>query len=656
MNLFLKVATYIDTCFARGTFWLSGILFFGVLIFWGWQYSSQILLYNAVAGQGPLDFLAYHSNSELKDLWITPGIVPHLDKSFIIKFYSIMTNWSDINGEQILTVLTFFEPVTYAFAVIYFLKTIFPKAPSMAIFIITLLLVASPIQSPNLARWSSPVYIGLYYVYCDIFRVIGITLLLRQKFILSGFALGFGFMLHPTMGAFAIIFCYGSQLIQIKNCNIKKYLFSILVCGSICLYWIIAQNLILADTEQYLSNQDWVNITKMGSYHFYPLEIGVFTDMGNRYVWPFLSLMLLFIHFLISHKEDLGTFKFKALSTGQLILFLVCSFGVIISIFSNEPGLIKLALHRSSDILIFIASAFVIKGLLDNFLLRQAFIIRLLSLGMLFISYLTGSGIPISLAFIYLVMMNVNQIEKFVKEHIGQRFALSVRMTLSVVALFVLCRYFWLNMPSYSDYFWTILAMLCVVLLIAILGLFRQSIKSIQMLSIQVFLVVVCLSSIWFSQNQPVPDSSLARSKSFKEVQIWAREKTETDSLFFIDPSLSYGWVGFSERATFGNIRDWLIWSVTYSQNAKAFEEGNKRLNFFGLNLSDYIGFKVPINGYAKMSNDIANIYYGFDNQELIYMQQVFGINFLVIEKRHQKQNYLFEPVFENTHFVVYKT
>lgn len=656
MNRFLNFILYIDTHFTRGVFWLSGILFFGVLIYWGWQYSSQILLYNAVAGQGPLDFLAYHSNSELKDLWTTPGIVPHLDKSFIIKLYSIITNWSSINGEQILKVLTFFEPVTYAFAVIYFLKTIFPKAPSVAIFIITLLLVASPIQSPNLARWSSPVYIGLYYVYCDTFRIIGITLLLRQKFILSGFVLGFGFMLHPIMGAFGIIFCYGSQLIQFKNCNIKKYLFSILVCGLICLYWIISQNLILADSEPFLSNQDWVNITKMGSYHFYPLEIGVFTDMGNRYVLPFLSLMLLFIHFLINHKEKLGAFKFKVLSSGQLILFLVCSSGVIISIFFNEPGLIKLALHRSSDILIFIASAFVIKGFLDNILLRQAFIIRFLSLGMLLISYLTGSGIPISLAFLYLAMMNVIHIEKFVKDRIGQQFVLPLRMTLSVMALFVLCLYFGLNMPSYSDYFWTILAVLCVVLLITILGFVRKPIKSMQRLSIQLFLVVVCLSSIWFSQNQPVPDSSLARSKSFKEVQIWAREKTETNSLFLIDPSLTYGWVGFSERATFGNIRDWLIWSVAYSQNAKAFEEGNKRLNFFGLNLSDYIGFKVPINGYAKMSNDVANIYYGFKNRELIYMQRVFGINFFVIEKQYQKQNYSFEPVFENKHFVVYKT
>jgi hypothetical protein len=68
--------------------------------------------------------------------------------------------------------------------------------------------------------------------------------------------------------------------------------------------------------------------------------------------------------------------------------------------------------------------------------------------------------------------------------------------------------------------------------------------------------------------------------------QVWAKSNTRKDALFMTDPTHYYGWRDFSERSSFGNLREWGYSGIAYHNDKEVYQEGIKRLEEFGIDIN----------------------------------------------------------------------
>jgi xanthosine utilization system XapX-like protein len=145
----------------------------------------------------------------------------------------------------------------------------------------------------------------------------------------------------------------------------------------------------------------------------------------------------------------------------------------------------------------------------------------------------------------------------------------------------------------------------------------------------------------------------LASARDFLEVQLWAKEKTPPGTIFAMDPTHAYGWRGFSERPSFGTLREWLYISVLYQKDRSRFEEGKRRYAAFGLDLTETLGFNEPLVGYYRAYEKINALYCGMDERWFAKMVSEFNVRYFVFDKSNCTGAPKIPIVFENRHFFV---
>ncbi len=87
-----------------------------------------------------------------------------------------------------------------------------------------------------------------------------------------------------------------------------------------------------------------------------------------------------------------------------------------------------------------------------------------------------------------------------------------------------------------------------------------------------------------------------------KAAQEWARQNTPKDALFFVDPTLYYGWRDYSRRPSFGNLREWLYLAWAYNSDYALCQEGMRRFGEFGFSFQDCFGYDTPSEGLHALS------------------------------------------------------
>ena len=95
-------------------------------------------------------------------------------------------------------------------------------------------------------------------------------------------------------------------------------------------------------------------------------------------------------------------------------------------------------------------------------------------------------------------------------------------------------------------------------------------------------------------------------------VQLWAKNNTANDALFMPDPTHYYGWRDFSERSSFGNLRDWGYSSFAYNSDYEIYLEGKKRLAEFGFDIMEE-NRSILRKSYANFRNT----FYGMKAEQL---------------------------------------
>ena len=619
----------------------------------------------ALGGWSAIDWVAHLQFPDRYVLDFNNGMGLY-DKSSSMHVYPLANRWFGVQVEQVIPGMIILEMVFLAGACIFFARTLSGTGSPVGGFLFALLVVVSPARDLDLSHFGAPFFWGLFYNFADGFRLLGLAYFLRRQVLLGGLLLGIGFSIHPIIALFGCAFVAGFVAVERKWVGLRSLGLGGLAFLVISVGWLVYSYDFSSVVSTQMDAQVWIRMARAFSYHFFPIDYGLLTLDFHKRLLPLLVLCLLALHYLPAVSPDRGLRR--GLIGGCLVLVLLISVGLAISVYVPIPSLIKLALPRASALLILIAMAICCIGLVCD-IQSGTLLQRILGLLIVVSPFVYPPGFPlIPVTLLILVSRRGCGVGK----ETGHR---RVELAALVLVLAIVFVYWWAglvqqhNLPSYTGYFapfkyWPLLAIagLFLALLFVIRRHGKESGVSNGRLTgvassfgpVVVFLVACYLSLSW--QRALVPDPAYrAFGASYLDAQRWAKSNTPEQSLFMVDPTISYGWRDFSERSSFGNLREWLHTSWLYDSRTDRYRAGLQRFAEFGIGLDPYLELSVShLQGYRKLNADVGKRFYDLDEEWFLSMWQRYSVSHVVMRKDGLVRNYSFHKAFENQHFVIF--
>lgn len=519
-----------------------------------------------------------------------------------------------------------------------------PKLPAWTSMAAALLLTTGGLVSCDLARWFHPYY-GSAYNFAYGFGFAAVAAILRRKPIWAGFWLGLTAAVHPILGLF-----FGLAVGAIALVGIAGFRFSRLVAGGLVALalaggwtWLMLGGTGISGDA--VDPRLYIALTRLMSFHWFPITIGVFSDRAFETSIPFAGFMLVVVAVLRPFSSTAGR---RDAQIGAAVLFLlaVTAVGVFASEYSGIPFLVKLALHRASSVALLIGAIVLVPRLAGD-VISGSIVRAPLAAALLLLSFWRDHGPPILLCVLFAAVVLVEERARLQRV---ER-ALLVAAIIVVVAL-VAVFYRTGAMPAVfvnaNLGFATLREPLFLIALVlaALAWLLR--------LPVVLALAFAGGAFAWTPQADLLRDpGELQRAQAFLEVQQWASANTPPDALFMIDPAYAYGWREISERPSFGTLREWLYSGWIYDTKAPVFDEGLKRAKWLGLDLGRYLGRSDVAVAYGEMWQQARNNYDSMDAGRLKEGAATFGISYFVFDRRNAPTLPNLPVVFENERYAV---
>ena len=296
------------------------------------------------------------------------------------------------------------------------------------------------------------------------------------------------------------------------------------------------------------------------------------------------------------------------------------------------PGVVKLALHRSSDLMLVVCGAVALRGLWIE-ITRDGSWLSVLAAGIL-VSPFFFYGFPLLLV----LLLSFSHLARVR----GSAWRDPWTVALGILTLGATA---WLAfqfrsvspgdvLDRYAGRAEIVFAFAIAAGLLLVAGRFpAMRIAAMRMVTT---VAVIALSLAWFQSR--LGESRFDREdKSYYQAQLWAARNTAPGSLFLVDPAKHYGWIAFSHRPSFGNVRDWIVWPTTYSYNPGEFQEGLRRLSEFKLDYRDFLGRSPPIAGSEALTTAVSERFYALTPQDLERLAGKYGIKYVLYFRRKLK-------------------
>lgn len=645
-----------------------GVLFFGLALTFVLAFKLRLPDFDwqiALSGWSPIDWVAHlqYPGRYLLDFSNGMGLY---DKSSSMYVYPLADRWFGVPVEQVIPVVIFLEMVFLAGSCIFFARTLSGTASPVSGFLFALLVVVSPARDIDLSHFGAPFFWGLFYNFADGFRLLGLAFFIRRQALLGGLLLGIGFSIHPIIAFFGCAFVAGFVAVERNWVGLRSLAGGVLAFLAISVGWLVYSYDFSSVVSSQVDPQVWVRTARAFSYHFFPIDYGLLTLDFHKRLLPLLVLCLLALHYLPGVSADRGLRR--GLIGGCVVLVVLIAAGLAMSVYLPIPSLIKLAFPRASALLILIAMAICCIGLVRD-IQNGTVLQRILGLLIVVSPFVYQPGFPLIPAAMLILSSHHDCCET------GESRSRTIEVAALALVLAVVFAYWWAglvqshDLPSYTGYFalftyWPLVTIsgLFLVLLFIVRRYRKESVALNGHLNgfasgvgpVVVFLVSCYLSLSW--QRLQVPDLSYrAFGASYLDAQRWAKSNTPEQSLFMVDPTISYGWRDFSERSSFGNLREWLHTSWLYDSRADRYRAGLQRFAEFGIGLDPYLDLSVShLEGYRKLNADIGKRFYDLDEEWFLSMRQRYSVSHVVMRKDGLVRNYSFNKVFENQHFVIF--
>lgn len=610
----------------------EGALSFGALIFacavmW-WFHVNHLAAFLAQAGFSPTYFVANLRHPE----WFArnyPSGAEEFLKSAPMFVY-LVADALALPLVLVMKAMIGLEIVLVAASTVWAVRTLWPQSPHAAAWITALFLVCGNLWNADLARWGHPFYGWVYsFAYAGI--LVGAAAALERRLVLCAVALAFAFASHVTMGVIGISFAAVVLLPDLQRLPMREILLAAVVFAVLAGGWFA----FVAGTSHLgsggIADEDFVAFTRLMSFHWYPVDMGLFGKEYTERFLPFLSMIGLLAAFLPRAGGIIESREARAAS-GFVALFVLTMAGIYISANVASPLLLKLALHRASGILLVISALYIVPGLwtalAEGGVLRA--IVAVLALISAFIEF---AGVPL--------LLTVLLAGDIVREDLGRRgWTARARMLCGWGAI-VAAAIGWyairgmvdLRNAAYTGHILLSLKWLGVMAVVAgSLFLLRRSPLRVSGLVV----VFAALSGFWAHEHRLFPNAGdLTKAEDYLDAQRWANAHTPPGTLFMPDPTHYYGWRGFSLRPSFGNLREWLYSGWIYDSNGEVFADGVERVAAMGIDPRAYTrpGPERPIDAFESLSKALSTRYYAMTAADFAGLGRKFGIAYFVFEK-----------------------
>lgn len=487
-----------------------------------------------------------------------------------------------------------------------------------------LVLIAGSLASGNLARWGQPYY-GSVYNYASGAGLAAVALLLTGKVRGGALLMALSFIIHPILGLLFGIFAAAGILADILRYKWRELFVGAAIFAVVAGAWTLHSMRDAGITGAAIPAEGFITFTKMIGYHWYPVAHGLFGQVAYERFEPFLSVCLLIAYYLTNRDQVNGDVLRRTMA-GLVALAAVTVVGVVASELSQTPFVIKLALHRASTVILLVGALFVAPGLLRD-LTGASWWRAVPAAAILAATFVDPWGPPLVVSVILVIVGSACDLAD------GRRPHPAVLITFGGVAAgvaWLVAGGFFQTMPAIYLGFDTyvqplFLGIAAVLLLLRLVGL-----------NFLMPVVIGVAASIWAVSMAQFPDpATRQKAAAYIEAQRWANANTAPDALFMVDPGHSYGWREYSERPSFGNVREWLYAGWLYNSRRDIYEEGLERVTFFGLSIDDILARQTESirYGWAQLPVDLQTLYYAKDIDWFREASARFGIDYFVMDE-----------------------
>lgn len=629
-----------------------GFFFFFILLafcifFWS-QFTSYTAMKTAYQGYSPIELVNKHvmPANFLRDF---PSGTDNYRKSAFIHVYIVAYRYFGLEPEAMIPVVMAFEIGLIAWTIWFLTRTLFPHAPAVAAYLAILLFLGSYLKELDLGRVG--VYLeGKVNNVGDMLRMLAIAFTLRGKLVPAGAMLGLSFITNPLMSLIGGVFILAGLAVEPKRIIRSETLLGGGLFIAVSAFWIYLMYDAANFSGALIPADTWFAISRMSSYHWFPAEYGLFTTLHEERFIPLLSFSILFLYCLPRPLRDAD----RMVLAGTVAMAMLIAIGAIGPTLDISQTLVKLNLVRADEILIAIGLIYIVLGLLSE--ISSGTIARTAVASALLVSpFLIQPGFPLLLT---LLLVVPSLLQRDIRQWTaGERYAAVISfLTVSVMVIYVFAGWagsFW--SPAYSGG----KLLLGLVAVFAVIGVIRkftipQSRPAVMV--VMLFLIASLASVHWVIRQKPA-DAYVHLAGSYKQVQEWARDNSPVGSLFMIDPTIYYGWREFSQRSSFGNLREW-TYNWANSNDYETYREGMKRFGEFGTPLEPYLRYMPPVQGFSALEAEVGKRYHQADDGWRVRLAARYNIDYFVMDKNKMsaplaESGDLFERVYENRDFVV---
>ncbi|AOB24873.1 hypothetical protein [Bordetella bronchiseptica] len=572
-----------------------------------------------------------------------PNGVHNYAQSSYMQLYLVLY-WLGMPPEQAVYIGVALEIAALAFAIWVLTTTVLKSHAPLVAAILVALAVASNQDILDISRTGRTFFVGLYYGIADAARLLAIAYFLRKRWLACCIALAASVTTHPIMGGLALAALGAAAVSQPREWISRRSA----ACAALCLaliglwLWIATPHVGLGSDT--IPKDTWVAYTRLFNVHWYTQDLGLLGSYLPQRVVPLLALIGLFLRYLPS--SPVAPEVRRALLVMVAVLMALTVFGVCASIWWREPFLIKLNLQRGSLLAATLALPVVVAGLAGE--LKRFGLRGVAAITIMLAPFYSAGAVPLIPA-IVLILPGAPE---------DRRHGLKWQPFAWLVAI---GGYWWVEsvastyvMQPAANYFIGPVDYIGVVG-IAYLAVWAATCwRSCPRMPQYILAVVVAGSALyWQHVRFTLQEQYQAVRTDYYAAQIWARDHTSASALFFVDPTLYYGWRDYSRRASFGNLREWLHTSWLYDTRASLYEEGLRRFNLFGLNIASYLS-GPPAERWGALHDEFIKVSRAKDDAWRLKVAREYGIDYFVLPNGFQ--NVGFPVVFRNANFTIYKT
>lgn len=571
--------------------------------------------------------------------------------SAFMQVYPLAWKFLGVPPVQLIYAVIGLEIALLAFAMWRLSVALLPEGTSPAVpLLAVMLLISSHAGTLDLGRFDTADFGGLYYNAADALRLLAIASVVQRRYLTAGLLLAVSCATHPILGLIGVAFVIAMHLRAPGELFQPRPLAAgaifLLVFGA----W-AAQLSGVGFATGGIPDTEWVALTRTFSFHWYPVEYGLFTTEHQERFVPYLAFLILLVFYL--SRAPFRREPDRRVALGLLAMAALTVAGILISALWPAPVLVKLSLQRASLLLFLVGLPYVVAGLWSEIRSQSSFR-RAVALGLLISPFLAKPGFPLGLA---LVLTFPAWHEMIIGRGLEMRNLGIVSLATASLALlgaYVLAGMAgpW-NSPAYTggvDILWFVAAFWAVFTVLSRVPSARRVLPALA--AVAAFLIVCGWAFHWLEHLRMSSEDAAVKS-DYKAAQLWARANTETSALFMVDPTIYYGWRDYSQRSSFGNLREWLFTTWLYDSSLARYQEGMRRFREFGIELQPFLRYQPPLNGYAALGSEVRKKFYAADDAWRKTLAARYGIDYFVFMRQFATPATTLPVVYENKHFMI---